>query len=171
VHADGSVDVKSDDPVAKPWVKDQLASVVLHRLATSSESSGARPPRLRFADQSDDHPLGRLIAVEGDEMGSSYRIKDRQIMVVNRRIGKQNMTITVIDNETNSEGRVLPHSYVVTYWDASSGKLNRVQTFQERSQRKGSWDLPVFRSVTTASDGGLSVRTVEFSNLESLAAK
>jgi hypothetical protein len=171
VQRDGSVDVQTDDPVAKPWVKDQLESVVLHRLTAPADESGARSPRLRFADQAEDHPLGRLLAVEGDEMGSSYRIKDRQIMVVNRRMGKQNMTITVIDNETNSEGRILPHSYVVHYWDAASGKLNRVQTFQERSQRVGSSDLPVLRSVTTASEAGLSVRVVEFSKLKPLAAK
>ena len=76
-------------------------------------------------------------------MGSSYRIKDRQITVVNRRMGKQNMTITVLDSDKNPEGRFLPHSYVVNYWDAATGKLNRVETFQERSRRVGSWDLPV----------------------------
>ena len=97
--------------------------------------------RLQFADEADDHPLGRLLAVEGDPMGSSYRIKDRQITVVNRRMGKQNMTITVLDSDKNPEGRFLPHSYVVNYWDAATGKLNRVETFQERSQRVGSWDL------------------------------
>ncbi len=36
---------------------------------------------------------------KGIPMGSSYRIKDRQITVVNRRMGKQNMTITVLDSD------------------------------------------------------------------------
>ena len=99
-------------------------------------------------------------------MGSSYRIKDGQIMVVNRRMGKQNMTITVLDNEKNPEGRFLPHSYVVHYWDAATGKLNRVETFQERSQRVGSWDLPALRSIQTASDAGLFVKFVRFSDFK-----
>jgi hypothetical protein len=170
VQADGSVEVQTDDPVAKPWVKDQVESLVMHRLA-SPDASDAHELRLRFADSSDDHPMGRLLAVEGAQMGSSYRIKDRQIMVVNRRMGKQNMTITVLDNEKNAEGRFLPHSYVVHYWDAATGQLNRVQTFQERSQRVGSWDLPTLRSVATASEGGLTFRVVEFSKLERLTAK
>ncbi len=37
---------------------------------------------------------------------SSYRVKDGQIMVVNRHLGAQDMTITVLDNERNPRRRV-----------------------------------------------------------------
>ena len=104
-------------------------------------------------------------------MASSYRIKDRQILVVNRRMGQQNMTITILDNQTNREGRFLPRSYVVQYWDAATGRLQSTQTIQERWHRVGSWDLPVRHSVLTASDSGLSVRTVEFSHPKLLKAE
>jgi len=168
----GSVDVQIDDPIAKPWLKDQLDSLVMHRLPPPSDDSpGSQGPRLRFADLDQDHPLGRLIAVEGGQMASSYRIKDRQIMVVNRRMGKQNMTITVLDNERNLDGRFLPHSYVVHYWEAATGKLKSIETYQERWQRIGSWDLPTSHSVLTASDTGLSVKIVQFSNLKLLTSK
>ena len=104
-------------------------------------------------------------------MGSSYRIKDHQITAVNRRIGKQNMTITVLDSDRNAEGRFLPHSYVVNYWDAVTGKLNRVETFQERWRKVGSCDLPFSRSILTTSDGRLSVKTVDFSKHALLETK
>ena len=172
VKNDGSVELQVDDPVAKPWLQDQLDSLVMHRITQpSSETADAHQPRLRFADDDDDHPLGRLLAVDGDQMGSSYRIKDQQITVVNRRMGKQNMTITVLDNDKNPDGRFLPHSYVVHYWDAATGKLNRVETFQERSQRVGSWDLPVLRSIVTASDSGLAIKIVNLSKHALLNAK
>ena len=119
-----------------------------------SDASEARTPRFRFVDEPKDHPLGRLIAVRGDQMASSYRLKDRQIMVVNRRMGQRNLTITMLENDTNTEGRFLPHSYVVQYWDAASGKLLSAETTQERWQRVGSLDLPVLHSVTTASTSG-----------------
>jgi hypothetical protein len=163
VKADGSVEIKTDDPAAKPWLQDQLDSMVMHRQAPPATASGSTGPRFRLVEEPDEHPLGKLIAVEGGQMASSYRIKDRQIQVVNRRMGKRNMTITVLDNETNREGRFLPHSYVVQYWDAATGKLQSTETIQERWQRVGSWDLPVLHSVLTASDGGLSVRSVRFS--------
>jgi Protein of unknown function (DUF3386) len=172
VGKDGSVELQTDDPAAKPWLQNQLDSLVTHRRAQPvSDSVDAHQPRLRFADLDTDHPLGRLLAVELDPMGSSYRIKDRQITVVNRRIGKQNMTITVLDNDKNADGRFLPHSYVVNYWDAATGKLNRVETFQERWQRFGTWDLPVMRSILTSSDAGLSVKDLEFSKHSILGSK
>jgi hypothetical protein len=172
VQKDGSVELETDDPAAKTWLQDQLDSLVMHRLAQpASDTAGAHTPRLHFADLADNHPLGRLMAIEGDAMGSSYRVKDQQITVVNRRMGKQNMTITVLDSDKNPEGRFLPHSYVVNYWDAATGKLNRVETFQERSTRKGSWDLPVMRSILTASESGLSVKVVAFSKHALLGAK
>ena len=137
VQKDGSVEIQTDDTAAKPWLQDQLDSLVMHRLAQpASDSPEAHGPRLHFADEAGDHPMGRLLAVEEDAMGSSYRIKDRQITVVNRRMGRQNMTITVLDSDKNPEGRFLPHSYVVNYWDADSGKLNRVETFPESGSRR-----------------------------------
>jgi hypothetical protein len=164
VGRNGSVSVDTSDATARPWLQDQLTSIVTHRLAQPGvDSHPGHEPRFRFADETDDHPLGRLLTTDGDAMGSSYRIKDGQITVVNRRIGKMNMSITVLDNDQNPDGRLLPHSYIVHYWDATTGKLDRVETFQERSKRLGAWDLPLMRSVVTSSDGGLSVKSVDFS--------
>ena len=41
---------------------------------------------LRFGEDRD-HPLGRLLLFEGGTFASSYRIRDRQILVVNRNFG------------------------------------------------------------------------------------
>ena len=54
-------------------------------------------------------------------------------------------------------------------WDAATGKLQSTETIQERWQRAGSWDLPAQHSVQTASDSGLSIRSVRFSNPKLLA--
>jgi Protein of unknown function (DUF3386) len=169
VKADGQVEVQADNPAARKWLQDQIESLVMHRQPPPGrDASDAGSPRFRFVDESEEHPLGRLIAVRGDQMASSYRIKDHQIMVVNRRMGQRNMTITVLENDTNPEGHSLPHSYVVQYWDAAGGRLLSAETIQERWQRVGSVDLPVLHSVTTASDAGLSTRVVRFSGLQLL---
>lgn len=160
-QADGTVKVESDDPVARPWLEDQLGSLVMHRMA---DSGSDEKPVLRFADDQEDHPLGRLLTFEGGRFASSYRVKDHQITVVNRRMGKRNMTITVLENERNREGKYLPRRYLVNYWDAATGRLDKVETVQERWQRVGAWDLPVEHTVTYASDAGLSVRQVTLTN-------
>lgn len=159
VTAEGQVTLDGGLPAeAAKWVEGQLGSTVLHRKASPPT---ADRPVLRFADDDTRHPYGRLLTFVGGQFASSYRAKDDQLLVVNRSFGKQNMTITVTENSKNAEGKFLPHAYTVHYWDASSGKLQRVETIQNRWTRVGSLDLPTFLSVTTASGEGLSVRTLE----------
>jgi hypothetical protein len=176
VGEDGTVKVEADDPVARPWLQDQFESMVMHRLAGSGSGGGASSspearPVLRFTDDQADHPLGRLLTFVGGRFASSYRVKDRQISVVNRHMGRRNMTIHVLDNDKNPEGRFLPRSYLVQYWDASSGMLDHVESVQERWQRFRSWDLPTAHTVTDASDAGFSVKSVTLSGHRLLEVK
>jgi hypothetical protein len=163
VDAKGKVAVADSDPGREesvvPWVQEQLESLVMHRMSRPA-AKGERPrPVLRFGMPKDEHPLGRLLIFDGGRFASSYRVKDKQITVVNRHLGKENMTITVLDNDQNAEGLFLPRSYTVQYWDAATGELKRTEAVQDRWQRLGSWDLPARHTVTTAGPAGLSVRT------------
>jgi hypothetical protein len=172
IDAAGKVQLKVDDDVIQPWVQEQLESIVLHRQASSGDSAAERPkPVLWFADAEVDHPLGRLLIFDGGRFASSYRVKDKQILVVNRYAGKQYLTITVLDNERNREGLFLPRSYTVQYWDAATGELRRTETVQERWQRVGDWDLPATRTVTAATGAGLSVRSLALAKHQLLAAR
>jgi hypothetical protein len=162
VDAKGELELEIDDGVGRAWVEEQLQSLVLHR-GGGARGAGKGKPVLRFADAESDHPLGRLVAFEGGRFASSYRIKDRQIRVVNRDLGKRHMTITVLDNERTAEGRFLPRSYTVQYWDAATGALQRAETVRQTWQRVGGWDLPVSCTVTAASDAGLAVRNFTLS--------
>lgn len=160
VTAKGDVEFdKLDDDPAADWVKEQLQSIALHRIARTE----GRPPVLRFADDETNHPLGRLLIFEGGSFASSYRVKDRQLMTVNRAMGKINFTITIIDNDLNAEKKFLPRSYTVHYWNAKTGELQRCETIQNRWTRVGSWDLPSQLTVATSSATGQSVKSVTLS--------
>jgi hypothetical protein len=162
VAADGGVTLElADDDAVQGWVREQLESITMHRAASQHAASGREKPIVRFADDQADHPLGRLLAFEGGHFATSYRIKDKQITSVNRVFDGKNMTITVLDNEKNAEGAVLPHSYTVQYWDAATGKLQRSETVQDRWTRVGNFDLPTRHTVTAASENGFSVRNFE----------
>lgn len=162
VSAEGDVKVEVDDDVARDWLDDQLGSIVMHRLPESAGDPTERPV-LRFADAEEDHPLGRLLTFQGGRFASSYRVRDGQITVVNRNIGPGNMTIRVLQDVKNPDGKSLPGSYLVQYWDARTGALNKVETIQERWERIGKLDLPTEHTVSTATDAGLSVRSVRLS--------
>lgn len=167
ITAKGGVELSAEDDVVTPWVREQLESMVLHRLDRPRKGA----PILRFADDVQDHPLGRLLVFEGGKFASSYRVKDRQIMVVNRSLGKVNMTITVLDNDLNADKKFLPRSYTVQYWDASSGNLQHTETIQNRWTRQGDWDLPTLLTVQTSSAAGLGVKTMTLSQHRLLDAK
>ncbi len=159
ISAKADVEVSPEDDVVTPWVRGQFESLVLHRVAQPR----GQAPILRFADDVVDHPLGRLLVFEGGAMASSYRVRDQQIMVVNRAMGKVNMTITIIDNELNADKKFLPRSYTVQYWTASTGDLQRTETIQNRWTPLGSMDLPTLISVQTSSSAGVSVKTMTLS--------
>jgi hypothetical protein len=162
LSADGKVTLDVDDDTAKGWVTDQLESIAMHRGAGSQGGGGAAPV-LRFANTDEQHPLGRLVTVEGGRFAVSYRIKDRQILVVNRHVGPYNMTITVLENDRNPDGQFLPRTYTVQYWDAASAALRRTETVQDRWVRVGAFDLPKEQTQTIASERGLAVRTFTLS--------
>lgn len=167
ITAKGAVTISEEDEVVTPWVREQMESMVLHRIASPRKGE----PVLRFADNVADHPHGRLLTFEGGAMASSYRVKDRQIMVVNRAMGKVNMTITVLDNDLNPDKKYLPRSYTVQYWNAANGELQRTESIQNRWTRQGNWDLPTLLTVQTSSASGLSVKTMSLSQHKLLAAK
>jgi hypothetical protein len=157
VTPEGDVTVSTAEEVVSPWIKDRLDSIVLHRLPGPTSKA---TPAVYFGDEDTAHPLGRLVVFPGGKFASSYRVKDRQLMVVNRHLGKTNMTITIVENDQNAEGKVLPHSYTVQYWDAATGKLRRAETVLERWQRIGGIDLPVLLRVTESTEAGLSIKTL-----------
>ena len=91
--------------------------------------------------------------------------------VVNRNIGNQNFTITVLDNIKNQENQFLPRSYVVRYWDAKTGTLQRTQTVLNQWKRVGPLDLPAKLMQISSSASGLTVRNLELSGHKLLGEK
>ena len=120
VTSKGRVDVKLDGD-EKTETRSMLSSIVGHRL---DDTTTLTTP-CAFADDVTDHPLGRAIKVLNDEFHSSYRIRDKQVIVVNRSMKDLRFTITVLENRLNAEKKYLPASYIVNYWDVKSGKLRK----------------------------------------------
>jgi hypothetical protein len=137
-----------------------LRSLVAHRLFQPPES--ATP--CAFADQNKDHPLGRKIRVLNDELHSSYRIRDRQIIEVNRQMRDTRFTITVVENHVTLEKKFLPAHYVVNTWDSKTGALRSSVTHQDEWVRVQGFDLPRRVLIVTAdSEGKLRSRELVFS--------
>jgi hypothetical protein len=146
VTAGGKVTVDLADAAAKAWAQRQLRSVVDHRMDNSAE----RNTPCAFLDDIADHPLGRAVRVLNDELHSSYRIRDRQIIEVNRRMKGARFTITVLHNYFTADKKYLPASYVVNTWDKGEA-LRSSASFHQTWRRVGAFDLPETVLMVTAS--------------------
>jgi hypothetical protein len=151
VSAEGKVKVDLPDGEARKWANGQLRSLVAHRMDNSADLNTP----CAFLDDNPHHPLGRAIRVLNDELHSSYRIRDRQIIEVNRKMKDSRFTITVLHNYVTPEKKYLPASYVVNTWTAGHGKgqgesLTSSTSFHQTWQRVSKFDLPTTVLVVTA---------------------
>jgi hypothetical protein len=161
VDPKGKVMVQVSDPAMAAWAKRMLSSIVGHRLPDGGEE---KTP-CAFADDVADHPLGRAIRVLNDEFHSSYRIRDRQVIEVNRVMKDARFTITVLENRLNEEKQYLPATYVVNYWDSKSGVLQRAEAHRQTWQHVGRFDLPLAEVVVTAFPGKEETKGLKLSNI------
>jgi uncharacterized GH25 family protein len=159
VNAEGEVDLSMLEGEAAKWAKGQLSSIVGHRLGGAELDTPCA-----FADDVTDHPLGRAIVVLNDEFHSSYRIKDRQILVVNRNMKDSHFTITVMENRVTDDKRFVPVTFVVNTWDTATGALQTSATHHQEWKHVGKFDLPAGLTVVTASKGKLEARSLTLTN-------
>ena len=161
VSKDGKVDLEMPGE-AKDWARRMLASIVGHRL----DDGTALTTPCAFADAVADHPLGRAIRVLNDEYHSSYRIRDRQVIEVNRHMGDYRFTITVLENRVNEDKQYLPGCFIVNIWDAKTEALKSSAAVRQTWQRVGKFDLPATLTIVTATAGKQEARGFTLSNFK-----
>lgn len=156
----GKVSITLDDKEMQTLAKNEIGSLVSHRMPGSTKDNPCS-----FADDVTDHPMGRAITIVGDGMGSSFRIKDRQMVEVNRGMKDSRFTITVLENQWNADKKYLPISYVVNTWDAKSNAIKSSMSFHHTWTRMGDYDLPATLLTVTATPKGLESNLFTFSNI------
>jgi hypothetical protein len=163
VGADHHVTVELPDGPVKDLATPQLESLIDHRFAT-----GSGPANVVFADDVKEHPLGRLVQWTGGN--TRYRILGDVITEVHRSTGKGKFVISVTEVTRNAEGRYLPRSFNVSYWDGE-GNLRMNEDYLEEYVRVGNLDLPRRRLLIRTAKGERMVAEIRFSDHEVLPAK
>ncbi len=166
VSPEGEVTLDLPEGPGRTWARSQLRSIVMHR---GLDGPPHQDPGSSFAGTESEadaeaNPLGRLIRLSGDDSQSAYRIKGDEIKEVNRTMGKTRFTNVVLENTRNAENKLLPVAFMTSYFDAATGKLQRVETVQDSWVRVGKLDLPRSHTQITATDGKSQVRRLELSN-------
>ncbi|HEY7152720.1 MAG TPA: DUF3386 family protein [Gemmataceae bacterium] len=166
VSGKGEVALKLEDAVAVKWAKNTLGSIIGHRLSSGPDEETP----CAFVDEEEHHPLGRAIRVLNDEFHSSYRIRDRQVIVVNRHTPGSRFTITVMENIRTKEEKFLPACFVVNTWGSGEALISS-ETHHQTWQRVGAFDLPKETLTVKAIPGETRTRKGERGKLTSASIK
>lgn len=158
----GKVTLHLENADAEKWAKSTLASIIGHRLSSGPDEETP----CAFVDEDTHHPLGRAIRVLNDEFHSSYRIRDHQVIVVNRQVPGAHFTITVMKNVVTEKYKYLPACYVVNTWDAKKEALTSSETHHQTWQRVGAFDLPKETLTVKATAGKLEARSLKLSQIQ-----
>jgi len=123
VTVDSQLSIKYDlgSKEAETSLRPSFGSLIMHR-----GGGGDTPEYPASWKDGEVHPFGRAINLN-DKYGSWYRVKDRQILQVNRNMGSQRFTTNVLENESGRHG-FLPRAWTVSYYDNSTNALLRSST-------------------------------------------
>lgn len=157
VKPDFSIEYQLGNKELETALRPSFGSLIMHR-----RGDGPTPEYAGTWRDETPHLLGRAINLN-DELGSFYRIKDRQILEVNRVLGSQRFTNTVLENEKTKFG-FLPRAWSVAYYEKDSDRLLRTSTTQVTWTWIGDVFLPATLQTVVAHDEGTEVSRLELSN-------
>jgi hypothetical protein len=157
VTDEGVATLKGVDATKFAWAKPLMKVVIDHRMP----SAPVEMTPCKFGKEGT-HPMGREVVLIGDGMGSKYRIRDEQVLVVSREGPGPRFTTTVQNTEKTPEGKYLPTAFVITYW-TKEGEVLKSDAHTEAYSRVGGFDLPTTIRVVSATKTGVTVREVTLS--------
>lgn len=150
------------DEATLGWLRHEIGSMAGHRWPTPYAESDGRWTLTIEGEEG--HPLGQLIQVHDDPFDSSYRLHDGRIAQVNRQMGPTRFSINIHEHALTADGRTLPSSFTVAFWDTDQGRLTRTDAYQDRYADIDGVYLPAQRRILRAEDSGISVHEMALTN-------
>jgi hypothetical protein len=128
LHKRGGFSATAEGNLEVPaGVKDHISSLISHRAPPAAGAPERPAPESVIIVE--DEERGPLIMTVGDRMQSTQRVKDGKLVQVNRMMGGKRFTIDVTEFEKSPDGRFYPSAFIVTWWDAASGKKLEKQSY------------------------------------------
>lgn len=161
-----TLEIDIGDAELRKAVKSTVRSLLAHRLPHSPSRKTA-DRQITYAKE-DHHPLGRRIFL-GDKYGSSYRIRDNQILEVDRYLDDDHLVITVTKTEETVFGRHLPNQFFVALFDRDTGRIKQSSAYTDAYRRVGNDYLPESRQIVTTAEGRTEILLITWKEMELLS--
>ncbi len=165
IKPDLSVEVSGfDNEDVQQDVYTQLRDIVTHRKHSSFEKAHGQN-QFSFGEKDDTGAIE--IHVQGDAMGSNYKVRDREISQVSRVMGR--MAFTIDTHETLDTG----NGYVATRYDAifrnpQTGEVVREMEFEDNFDKIGDYYIMTRQVVRSKQQGTETTTAYDFSNVKLL---
>ncbi|WP_447971628.1 DUF3386 family protein [Nitrospira sp. M1] len=157
---DVTVDIADEE--LKKWAQNQIGMIATHRGPRSFEESDGKYALTLEGD--DSHPMGQRVTINGDGMGSWYRVKDNRITQINRKMPYVAFTINVEESALTQDKKNLTTRYTVYYFSPKDGSLTNVESFSDTHTRIGASDLPATRRIISYENNAIVTKTLTFDN-------
>ena len=159
----GTLEIALNGSKVPRVVESAVRSMLMHRVPSSTTVTA----KARYGEP-DAHSLGRKVLLD-DKYQSSYRIKDREILQVERKMPKFRRVLTVLETKKAASGRYLPRHVFAVVFDNDSGAIRDAWTYITRFQEVGNNYLPHSRHVVRSSGkGGTTTFQIEWHDIELL---
>ncbi|MEE3715974.1 DUF3386 domain-containing protein [Tumidithrix elongata RA019] len=184
INADQSVEVVMDEPKLisrttrtpsgeektvnvdeeQEWLTNQLKDVVTHRKRKTFEEAHGKSG---FSMGAADDTGAVEILVTGDAMGSNYKVRDNQICLVSRVMGRIGFVINHLDHLDTGEGYI-SSAYSAVFRNPQTDEIVRQAKFEDIYEKLGNYYVMTKQIVHSNEQGQQKTYEIVFSDIQLL---
>ncbi|NES71849.1 MAG: DUF3386 domain-containing protein, partial [Okeania sp. SIO2D1] len=135
-----------------------------HRKRSSFEASHGKN---NFSLGDRDETGAVEILVEGDAMGSNYKVRDREICLVSRVMGRMAFVINTHKSLDTGEGFAATH-YNAIFRNPQTNEVIRELEFEDSYEKIGSYYIMTHQVVNSTEKGQVTTTEFNYSNIKLL---
>ena len=156
VNSDLSVEVTGieDEKVAES-VYNQMRDIITHRKRNTFENAHGKNT---FTLGEEDSTGAVEILVQGDSMGSNYKIRGTEICQVSRVMGPMAFVINTNESLDTGEGYIST-GYNAVFRDSKTNDLKGKREFNESYEKFGNYYLPKKQVIEAIDKDGVKITT------------
>lgn len=165
IKADLSVEVTGiPDEEVQQSVYTQLRDIVTHRKRSSFEASHGKNS---FTLGNNDQTGAVEILVEGDAMGSNYKVRGKEICLVSRVMGRMAFVINTHKSLETPEG-CIASDYNAIFRNPQTNEIIRELEFKDSYQKFGNYYIMTSQVVNSTEKGQKTTTEFNYSNIKLL---
>ncbi len=153
-----------DNEEVQQDIYTQLRDIITHRKRNSFEQSHGKNS---FSFGATDETGAKEILVEGDSMGSNYKIRGKEICLVSRVMGRMAFVINTHNSLDTGEGYIAS-DYDAVFRNPTTDEVMRVLEFKDTFEKFGDYYVMTNQTVHEKANDQVTTTEFNFSNIKLL---